>query len=100
MPRSAPYSGASVAREPSPTILNTVAAVDAIVHSASATPALSQVVPSVCLTGAPSTRCHASATAGSTASDTRASTALTAPSEIGTPTRSDSSLAAFRRLTW
>lgn len=56
MPRSAPYSGSSVAREPSVTILNTVAAAVAIVHSASKAPASSQVVPSVCFTAAPSNR--------------------------------------------
>jgi hypothetical protein len=57
--------------------------------AAAAPPALSQLVPSMCFTAAPSTRVHASSMAGLTASDTRASTALIAPSEIGTPTRPD-----------
>ena len=71
-------------------IVNTVAAWVARVQSARIAPACNQRVPSVCLTAPSPTRCHTSSTAGAIASLTRASTALSAPSEMPAPSRSQS----------
>jgi hypothetical protein len=80
--------------------LKTVAVLVAIVQSAHVAPLCSQVVPSVCFPSPPPTCLHASSTAGLIASLTRASTALSAPSEMRTPNSSQSRTTVLRRLTW
>lgn len=99
-PSFGPKRGASVRDLPSVRILKTVAMDEVMVHSVRARPASSHWGPSVCFTGANNTRDQASSTAGFTASLTRVSTALTAPSEMSMPSTSPRSLTAERRFRW
>lgn len=83
MPRTRPNrSSRSVSFWPLGSTLKTVTAVVAMTHNDSSAPARSHVVPSACLIAAARALSHASSTAGSTATPTRFSIALTVPSDI------------------
>ena len=100
MPLHAPNRGLTVAALPSTKILKTVTAWVAMVHKDRSLPASSQVVASVCLTAARAASRSASCAAGSMAVLTRASTALTAPREICTPSTSRRRSTVCLRLMW